>query len=76
MDPAVVLAAVTLALGYLVRVLCRWSHEHSEIRKTELVQQGLSDRVRSLPAGSRIVEKERGREVEIVVGTPGSNGLR
>ncbi|GLV95833.1 MULTISPECIES: hypothetical protein [Streptomyces] len=76
MEPAAVLTAVTLALGYLVRVLCRWNCERSEVRKTELVQQGLSDRVRSLPAGSRIVEKERGREVEIVVGDAGPSGLR
>ncbi len=76
MEPAAVLTAVTLALGYFVRVLCRWSCERLEVRKTELVQQGLSDRVRSLPAGSRIVEKERGREVEIVVGDAGSSGSR
>ncbi|WP_331718497.1 hypothetical protein [Streptomyces virginiae] len=68
MDPALVLGAVTVALGYLVRLLLRWIRERGAVRRAELAQSGLSDRVRLLPAGSRLVEKDRERQVEIMVG--------
>ncbi|MFD4865243.1 hypothetical protein [Streptomyces sp. NPDC058412] len=76
MDPAVVLTAVTLMLGYLVRLLYRWIRERSEVRKTALVQNGLSERVRSLPVGSRIIERDRDRQVEIVIGVADQSGSR
>ncbi|WP_331755228.1 hypothetical protein OG936_38350 (plasmid) [Streptomyces sp. NBC_00846] len=71
MDPAAVVTAVTMALGYLVRLLYRLIKEWSEVRKAELAQNGLSERVRSLPAGSRLVEKDGDRQVEITVGGQG-----
>ncbi|MFE7268530.1 hypothetical protein ACFU9B_42275 [Streptomyces sp. NPDC057592] len=60
-----------MALGYLVRLLYRLIKERSEVRKAELAQNGLSERVRSLPAGSRLVEKDGDRQVEITVGGQG-----
>ncbi len=68
MDPALIVPTVTLALGYLVRLLYPWIKERSEVRKAELAQNGLSERVRSLPPGSRLMEKDGDRQVEIVVG--------
>ncbi|MEU9179981.1 hypothetical protein AB0C90_24615 [Streptomyces sp. NPDC048550] len=71
MDPALIVSAVTLVLGYSVRLLYPWIKARSDIRKAELAQNGLSERVRSLPPGSRLVEKDGDREVEIVVGGQG-----
>jgi hypothetical protein len=40
------------------------------MRLAQLDQQGLSDRVRCLPQGSRLSERSRGREVVVEVDCP------
>ncbi|MCX5380353.1 hypothetical protein [Streptomyces sp. NBC_00091] len=76
MDPAVVVTAVMAAVGYLARLLYRWVKERAEVKKTELAQTGLSDRVRLLPAGSKLIERDGARSVEITVGSAGQSGSR
>ncbi|MFF3859476.1 hypothetical protein [Streptomyces sp. NPDC002209] len=71
MDPALIVSAVPLVLGFSVRLLRPWITARSDIRKAELAQDGLSERLRSLPPGSRLVEKDGDRQVEIVVGGQG-----
>jgi hypothetical protein len=69
MDPVtIVVTAGTATAGYLLRLGIRWIKTRAEVRRAELDQQGLSERTRSLPPGSRLTEKTADREVEIVVG--------
>ncbi|WP_424211116.1 hypothetical protein ACN20G_02885 [Streptomyces sp. BI20] len=75
MDPAVVTAALLTAGTVGARVLFRWIAERAAVRRTELVQAGLSERVRALPAGSRLVERDGGRRVEIEVGRTTPPGI-
>ncbi|MFD9336285.1 hypothetical protein ACFWBF_18025 [Streptomyces sp. NPDC060028] len=71
MDPAsVVVAGGTVGMGCLVRIAYCAIKERSDVRRAEVAQQGLSERVRSLPPGSRLTERTADREVEIVVGVP------
>ncbi|MGP3691317.1 hypothetical protein ACTVZO_42815 [Streptomyces sp. IBSNAI002] len=76
MDPAVIVGAVVVTAGYLTRLLYRWVNERFEVKRTELVQAGLSERVRSLPVGSKLVERDGTRCVEIEVGIAGRSGSR
>jgi hypothetical protein len=46
----------------------RWIKARAEVRRAELEQQGLSERIRCLPPGSRLTEKSADREVDITVG--------
>jgi hypothetical protein len=51
--------------------LCyQWIRSRTTVRLAQLDQQGLSDRVRCLPQGSRLSESSRGREVVVEVGCP------
>ncbi|MFF0549783.1 hypothetical protein ACFYUL_12580 [Streptomyces sp. NPDC004311] len=76
MEPAVIVGAVVVTAGYVTRLLYRWINERSEVKRTELAQTGLSERVRSLPAGSRLVERDGAKCVEIEVGIAGPSGSR
>ncbi|MFI6013359.1 hypothetical protein ACIBAG_31915 [Streptomyces sp. NPDC051243] len=63
--------AVTVGVaggGYLLRLGYRWIKTRAEVRRAELEQKGLSERIRSLPPGSRLTEKSASREVDITVG--------
>ncbi|MFF4053540.1 hypothetical protein ACFYZ5_43755 [Streptomyces chartreusis] len=69
MDPVTIeTMAGAAAGGYLLRLAYRWIKTRAEVRRTELEQQGLSERIRSLPPGSRLTEKSVDREVDITVG--------
>lgn len=52
--------------GWLYRLLHTWLASRTELRRTEMQQQGLSERVRHLPPGSRLLEKSG--SVEVVTG--------
>lgn len=66
MDPVLGGGLLTLC-GWLCRLLHIWVASRTELRRTELQQQGLSERVRHLPPGSHLLERP-GR-VEVVTGT-------
>ncbi|MFD9304105.1 hypothetical protein ACFWCB_15880 [Streptomyces sp. NPDC060048] len=69
MDPATLAIGVVSGLaGYGARVTYRAIKARAEVRRAEVDQQGLSERVRSLPPGSRLSERSADREVEITVG--------
>ncbi|WP_405435121.1 hypothetical protein OG373_40680 [Streptomyces avidinii] len=70
MDPTMmtVSAVVTAVVGALARLAYRVVKERAEVRRAEVAQQGLSERVRSLPPGSRLSERSTDREVEILIG--------
>ncbi|MFD7608365.1 hypothetical protein ACFWAN_49845 [Streptomyces mirabilis] len=65
MDPVLGGGLLTL-WGLLFRLLHIWLASRTELRRTEIQQQGLSERVRHLPPGSRLME--RPGSVEIVTG--------
>ncbi|MEU0413572.1 hypothetical protein ABZ307_38075 [Streptomyces griseorubiginosus] len=54
--------------GYLLRLGYRWIKARVNVRCAELEQQGLVERIRCLPPGSRLTEKSADREVDITVG--------
>lgn len=66
MDPVLGGGLLTLC-GWLCRLLHVWVTSRTELRRTEMQQQGLSERVRHLPPGSRLLE--RPGCVEVVTGT-------
>ncbi|SDP62541.1 hypothetical protein SAMN04487981_12960 [Streptomyces sp. cf386] len=69
MDPVTIaVTAGAAAGGYLLRLGYRWIKARAEVRRAELEQQGLSERIRCLPTGSRLTEKSADREVDITVG--------
>ncbi|MGW1281370.1 hypothetical protein ACWD4V_31025 [Streptomyces tsukubensis] len=65
MDPVLVGGLLMLS-GWLYRLLHIWVASRTELRRTEMQQQGLSERVRLLPPGSRLLE--RPGSVEVVTG--------
>lgn len=65
MDP-VLGGGLLMLCSWLYRLLHIWMASHTELRTTEMQQQGLSERVRHLPPGSRLLERP-GR-VEVVTG--------
>ncbi|WP_405525788.1 hypothetical protein OG592_40550 [Streptomyces avidinii] len=67
-------AVVTAVAGALARLAYRVVKERAEIRRAEVAQQGLSERVRSLPPGSRLSERSADREVEILIGDFAGHG--
>ncbi|MET9819955.1 hypothetical protein [Streptomyces sp. NPDC006355] len=70
MDPVTITVTARVAAGgYLLRLGYRWIKPRAEVRRTELGQQGLSERIRSLPPGSRLTEQSADREVDITVGS-------
>ncbi|MFD3515444.1 hypothetical protein [Streptomyces sp. NPDC058657] len=66
-------SGVTLVRGHLVHLAYLAVRERSAVRYAELAQQGLSERIRSLPTGSTLTERSADRDVEIVVGSPSSS---
>ncbi|MEU9348409.1 hypothetical protein AB0D74_45155 [Streptomyces sp. NPDC048278] len=71
MDPTATTAAAGLAAGgYILRLGHRWIGLRAQIRRAELAQHGLSERTRSLPAGSRLIERTAHHDVDIVIGGP------
>ncbi|MCX5198625.1 hypothetical protein OOK31_32865 [Streptomyces sp. NBC_00249] len=69
MDPVSPLTAAGAAVAaYLVRLGYLWIRAYAEVRRTALTQQGLLDRIRSLPPGSRLTERSADRHVDVVVG--------
>lgn len=69
MDPMVTTAATVLAAGgYILRLGHRWIRLRAQIRRAELDQHGLSERTRSLPPGSRLIEKTAHYDVDILIG--------
>lgn len=69
-----VVAVVTAVIGTLARLTYRVVKTRAEVRRAEVAQQGLSDRVRSLPPGSRLSERSADREVEIRIGASARHG--
>ncbi|MFE6270442.1 hypothetical protein ACFVQ9_16870 [Streptomyces goshikiensis] len=78
MDPTlmtmIVAGAISL-LGLFGKLAYRAARDRSEVRRAELAQQGLSERVRSLPPGSRLSEKSSGSSVEILIGAADPGGV-
>ncbi|OKI02619.1 hypothetical protein A6A06_16565 [Streptomyces sp. CB02923] len=75
MDP-VVWGLAALASTWLLRVLHVWVVGRAAVRTVALQQQGLSERVRWLPPGSRVSERNGDREVTMAIGTERSGGER
>lgn len=76
MDP-IVLAVVMAVTGALARLVYKVVKTRGEVRRAEVAQRGLSERVRFLPPGSRLSERSADREVEISIGISGrSSGER
>lgn len=71
----VIVAGATSLLGLIARLAYWAARDRAEVRRAELAQQGLSERVRSLPPGSRLSEKSSERSVEILVGAADSAGV-
>ncbi|MFJ5142778.1 hypothetical protein [Streptomyces sp. NPDC088707] len=79
MDPtlaAVIVTGVFSLLGLCARLGYKAVRERAEVRRAELAQQGLSERVRLLPPGSRLSERSAGQAVEILVGGAERGGER
>lgn len=69
MDPLTTTAAAGAATGvYVLRLAHRWIRLRAQIRRAELHQQGLSERARLLPPGSRLIEKTAHHSADIVIG--------
>ncbi|MFI5666408.1 hypothetical protein [Streptomyces sp. NPDC051704] len=68
------MTVVTAMIGTLARLAYRVVKARAEVRRAEVAQQGLSERVRSLPPGSRLSERSADREVEILIGVPAGRG--
>lgn len=68
MDPLTTIAAAGAASGYILRLGHRWIILHAQTRRAELHQQGLSERIRSLPPGSRLIEKTAHHNADILIG--------
>ncbi|WUH88668.1 hypothetical protein OG900_38960 [Streptomyces sp. NBC_00433] len=66
MDPVLGGGLLTVC-GWLCRLLHIWVASRTELRRIEMQQQCLSERVRHLPPGSRLLE--RPGSVEVVTGT-------
>ncbi|WP_333771290.1 hypothetical protein [Streptomyces sp. IBSBF 2435] len=62
-----------MVCGWLCRLLHVWVASRTELRRIEMQQQYLSERVRHLPPGSRLLE--RPGNVEVVTG-PQPTGIR
>ncbi|MFI8265588.1 hypothetical protein [Streptomyces sp. NPDC085665] len=69
-----IVAGVTSLLGLFARLAYRATRDRAEVRRVELAQYGLSERVRSLPPGSTLLEKTPERSVEILIGSADSAG--
>ncbi|MEV7547334.1 hypothetical protein [Streptomyces sp. NPDC089915] len=65
-----IVAGVTSLLGLFARLAYRAARDRADVRRAELAQQGLSERVRLLPPGSRLSERCPERSVEVLVGRP------
>ncbi|MEV7418332.1 hypothetical protein [Streptomyces sp. NPDC089919] len=79
MDPTLVTMIVTGAvplLGLCARLVYKAARDRAEVRQAQLAQDGLSERVRALPPGSRLSERSPGRSVEVVIGAAGHGGER
>lgn len=70
----VIVAGVTSLLGLFARLAYKAAQDRAEVRRAELAQQGLSERVRSLPPGSTLSERTSERSVEILIGAAVSAG--
>lgn len=60
MDPtvmAMVVVGMTSVVGGLARLAYKVVKERAEVRRAEVTQRGLSERVRPLPPGSRLSER-------------------
>ncbi|GGQ40023.1 hypothetical protein GCM10010215_74510 [Streptomyces virginiae] len=71
-----IVAGVISLLGLFARLAYRAARDRAEVRRVEPAQQGLSERVRSLPPGSRISERTSDRSVEILTGEADRGGAR
>jgi hypothetical protein len=68
MDPLTTTAAAGAASGCILRLVHRWISLRAQTRRAELHQQGLSERTRLLPPGSRLVEKTAHHDADILIG--------
>ncbi|TGZ14988.1 hypothetical protein DV517_64710 [Streptomyces sp. S816] len=78
MDPMTTTTAAGLAAsGYVLRLCHRWIKLRAQVRRAELDQRGLSERARSLPPGSRLIERTAHHDVDILIGgTPMGRSAR
>ncbi|MFD7080583.1 hypothetical protein [Streptomyces sp. NPDC059918] len=67
-------AGVISLLGLFARLAYGAARDRVDVRRVELAQQGLSERVRSLPPGSRISERTPDRSIEILIGEADHSG--
>ncbi|MEU3400711.1 hypothetical protein [Streptomyces filamentosus] len=65
---AMIVAGGISLIGLCARLMYKAAQDRAEVRRAEVTQQGLSERVRSLPPGSRLSERSSDRFVEISVG--------
>ncbi|MFE5634005.1 hypothetical protein [Streptomyces sp. NPDC056543] len=71
MDPTLmtmIVAGVISLLGLCARLMYKGIRDRGKVRQAKLAQQGLSERVRLLPPGSRLSERSPEHFVEILVG--------
>ncbi|MFF3489410.1 hypothetical protein ACFYXC_40195 [Streptomyces sp. NPDC002701] len=69
MDLLTTVATAGLAAGgYILSLGHRWITLRAQVRRAELDQQGLSERARSLPPGSRLIEKTAQHDIDIAIG--------
>lgn len=73
MDP-VLGGGLLMLCGWLCRLAYLWVNSRTELRRVELQQRGLSERVRHLPPSSRLLE--RPDWVEVVTGPETKRSLR
>jgi hypothetical protein len=69
MDP-IWMGALAMLVPVSTQLCYQWIRIRTTVRLAQLDQQGLSDRVRCLPQGSRLSERSRGREVVVEVDCP------
>ncbi|MGC5529951.1 hypothetical protein [Streptomyces sp. SR-10] len=67
MDP-IWTGAIMMLIPVTGRLAHQWIKSWTTLRLHQLDQQAISDRVRCLPAGSRLSESVGGREIVVEVG--------
>ncbi|MFJ3800001.1 hypothetical protein ACIPSJ_27430 [Streptomyces sp. NPDC090088] len=70
-ETAIGLAALGVTLSG--RLLYQWICSRTQVQLARLTQQGVSDRVRALPPGSKVTERRAGEELRSEVGAAGGD---
>ncbi|MEV5598945.1 hypothetical protein [Streptomyces sp. NPDC052496] len=72
--PETAIGCAGLGLLVVAQLLYRWISSRTQVQLVRLRQQGTSERVRALPAGSVLTERRAGEELRIEMGASEGGG--